>query len=1514
MGEVTPDEASDLEAAVKAFHSTPADADFSVQAQPLAVFLGQHPNGAWATSVLFNLGSGYYHAGYFSRAFDFWQAAWEIGRHRVDPREKAIVDRAYGELARMHARVGHASELEALLADAGSRPVTGPATEMVTGAREGLWMFKNEWGVAYLCGPMALKNLMIGLKAPQETVAALNDVRSGPKGFTLAQVGELATRAGFKHALVYRQSGEPIPVPSVVNWKVNHYAAIVEERNGRYRIKDPTFASGDLWVSTKAIDEESSGFFLVPSSTDGELPWRLASASEASKVYGMGYTQESQPNATTNCDKNAKGPGPTSGGDMPGMCMANAKAMLVSLNLRDRPLGYRPPKGPAPDLTITYNEREALQPAVFSFSNAGPKWSLGAVAYIQDDPYWVGYYVTRYLPGGGTYDYDNSYAFSSSYDSATGAFLADQQSGAALVRYPADGPLTSYVLTMPDGSRQVYGLQDGSNAFPRRVFLTQIIDPAGNTSNYTYDGSFRVLKITDATGRYTSFSYSSTYSPLLVTQIADPMGRRATMTYDGQGRLSSITDVIGLTSSFQYDASGLVKAMTTPYGTTNFVSESNAEFNFRALETTDPMGFTERLEFRHDAPGIPYDDPVAPSDSQNQTLPYRNTFFWDKHVYPITHTDYTAAQITHWLHDLNSRTSPIVESTKAPLENRVWYLYPDQFNTTVEGHSGVPLSKARILDDGAQQESFFTYNALWKLASEVDPAGRKTVYSYAPNGIDVTSVQQQTNSGGALSTIASFSYNGQHLPLTSTDAAGQTEYLAYNAAGQPTGITNALNQTTTYGYDGYGRITSMTNANNIVQRSWTYDAYDHVATTTDSEGYALSFAYDALDRLTQVTYPDGTTMRYGYDRLDLVSVTDRQNRTTTYGFDANRRMVSMRNPLGQTTTFGYFRNGTLASITDPRGNTTQWTIDIQSRPTSKRYANGATETYAYESTTSRLRSVTDALGQTKNFAYTIDDRLAGISYASSQRPTPSVSFAYDAYFPLLVSMVDGIGTTTWQYRPLGSLGALQIATENGPFNNDVLTYQYDALGRVTSNQATGETFGYDALGRLSSHGTTLGSFVLGYLGQTDQLTSRMMSGGLGTQWSYLGNLNDRRLSGITNSGAMRSYAFTTTPMNVITQATERIGATPSRTWTYGYDALDRLTSASLGGTSYAYGYDTASNIANLSGSTASYDAANQVVNLAGRTYSYDANGNVLNDGQRAYRWDAENRLVQATYTSQARGTTFRYDGLGRRLSSKTVQGIETRYLWCGDRICQSRDGNDTPTKLYFVEGVRPAGIAGYVYGIDQLGTVRDQTAISGGAITSFDYDPYGSLTRQTGPAASELGFAGLFGDGASNLLMANFRAYDPPSSRWASKDPIREAGGSNLYIYADSNPIALTDPLGLNPAFALYRGFNIGYRFGEAINPFVQPTLAKAIDFIFLQERTPSSGTPGSCHVNPSNGQERKYGSDGLPEYDIDWHQDHGKGTPHGHNWERSPDGRPVRGPGEHISPWPQGRGPGRVK
>jgi len=518
----------------------------------------------------------------------------------------------------------------------------------------------------------------------------------------------------------------------------------------------------------------------------------------------------------------------------------------------------------------------------------------------------------------------------------------------------------------------------------------------------------------------------------------------------------------------------------------------------RFVQVTDPMGFIEREEWVEPAP-VPESDPPAtvpqgmPVALTNGFLQYGNSFHWDKHAYVVAgcafgQCDYSKARIRHFSHLGDAAIkSTALESVKYPLENRIWFAYPGQTNTFRSGTYNQPAAIGRVLDDGTTQLTQYTYHAsgFFNITSMIDPVGRKTTFAYA-NGIDVAAIAQTTEYG-LSTTIAQFSYNYQHRPLTYTDAAGQTTLYTYNATGQLTSVTNPLGQKTTYQYDTTSRrLTTIVNANNVVAATYTYDAFDRVATFTDSEGWSAAYSYDAANRLTKITYPDGTTDTYTYDKLDLASFRDRQGRVWIYTRDANRRLTKIRDPIGNQTLFGYDEAGNRTSLTDPKGNTTSWTYDVQGRLTSKRYADGSTATFTYEATTSRFRSVVDALGQTKQYSYTKDDQRAGIVYLNAANPTPNVGFSYDPYFPRMVSMTDGTGTTQYSYMPVGAPGALRLQREASPLPNSTITYAYDPLGRVSSRTVTGsgtETFQYDAINRLAGRTNDLGAFTLTYLGQ-----------------------------------------------------------------------------------------------------------------------------------------------------------------------------------------------------------------------------------------------------------------------------------------------------------------------------------------------------------------------------------------------------------------------------------------------
>jgi uncharacterized protein RhaS with RHS repeats len=144
------------------------------------------------------------------------------------------------------------------------------------------------------------------------------------------------------------------------------------------------------------------------------------------------------------------------------------------------------------------------------------------------------------------------------------------------------------------------------------------------------------------------------------------------------------------------------------------------------------------------------------------------------------------------------------------------------------------------------------------------------------------------------------------------------------------------------------------------------------------------------------------------------------------------------------------------------------------------------------------------------------------------------------------------------------------------------------------------------------------------------------------------------------------------------------------------------------------------------------------------------------------------------------------------------------------------------------------------------------------------------------------------------------------TARFISEDPIGWASGqTNAYAYVGGNPVQFTDPAGLQaipipmPPPLSGPGCNPGSGGvpGWFNDLFDGPTFNKP-------NKTPNKGEPGSTHVNPGSGQERQYGPDGNPAYDIDWDHDHGQGKPHGHNW----DGPEDRDHGWPISPWPRGR------
>jgi len=526
------------------------------------------------------------------------------------------------------------------------------------------------------------------------------------------------------------------------------------------------------------------------------------------------------------------------------------------------------------------------------------------------------------------------------------------------------------------------------------------------------------------------------------------------------------------------------------------------------------------------------------------------------------------------------------------------------------------------MDDGSTQLWKYIRNAIGNATQTTDPMGRITTNTYASNLIDLLSIRQRV--GTNLDLLALFTYSTNHLLLSSVDAAGQTNYYGHNEHGQLTALTNARNEVVTMAYDTNGLMTNITSAVGVISGatvSFTYDGTNRLRTVTDSLGHTVTYDYDSFDRVTKVTYPDNTFDQTMYQFLDSVLTKDRRGHWSAMQYDALRRLTDTYDSLGRHTHFDWCGCGALQSVTDPLNRTTTWLRDLEGRLTTKIYPDASQVNYAYETNAGRLKMVTDAMSQSTIYNYFNDDDLQSVTYSNAV--TPGVSFTYDTNYNRLVSMADGIGTTTYGYYAVtnGQLGAGMLQDIDGPFANDTITYTYDELGRVSSRAINGaaQQLTYDALGRVTMVTNALGSFTNVYVGATGLIATNFYPNGQQTVFSYLGVTNDERLAEIWNQNhdgsTLSKFDYGYDADGQITNWTEQADASVPTVKLPEYDPVDQLLALTVHSNSVAgailkqfvYGYDSSGNRTGetlgmgsaVSTTSSGYNNMNQATNISG---------------------------------------------------------------------------------------------------------------------------------------------------------------------------------------------------------------------------------------------------------------------------------------------------------------------------
>jgi len=1328
-----------LASAIKAFAQNYNDP------KPLTDFLDAHPHSRWEAALLTDLGIIYKQHGVWTKALSTWEAAWSELKDATSAPLKNLADRTLGELTQLHSRLGHFDRLQELLSEADQRNVGGSGTARVAGARQGLWLMKNKPGLAFRCGPLAISRIYQTLHPGVAVPDSIRAFQSTQEGTCLANLNTLAEQVGLEYQIAFRNPGAAVLYPSLVHWKAGHYAAISKKIDDSYLVQDPTFGQ-DTLVTAYTLDAEASGYFLVPK---GPLPagWRVASSDEAKAIFGKGSADDAGPDVPDDYD-------PEDGGDdddvdpspkppCQGMAGYTFGIADISLVLNDTPVGYSPPRGPSAFFTLSYNHREIA--ARTNISNLGPKWTFEWSSYIMA-PSVVA--TVSYGPGNGQLAY-------SGFSSGTNQFAQQQLSGNVLVFISAN----SYEMRHPDGSKDIYSLAEtGANP---RIFRTSQVDARGNALTFAYDDHYRMRTVTDAIGQVTVIDYTLTTDPsnsdyYKVTKVTDPFGRYASFTYNAAGELNTITDVLGIVSQFSYGAGDFISALTTPYGTTHF--RSNDQSYDRWLEATDPTGARERVEWVQHSTDIADSDPAntVPSGFYNAWLSYRNTFFWSKKAMADAPGDYTRAKITHWLHltqsdDTLSSFTP--ESVKEPFENRVWYSYAGQPQTNYAGTISQPSSIARVLDDGTQQVYKFVYNTAGNPLQTIDPLGRETDITYAANGIDVLLVKQKN--GATYEIVSQETYNTQHLPLTQTDAAGQTTHYGYDSFGDLQTITNAKNETTTYTYQtnsalpGFGRMQTITGPMTGSTTTFAYDGFGRVQTVTDSDNYSVTTQYDAFDRPTKITYPDSTYAQFLYNRLDPEWTRDRLGRWSQDLYNDLRQVVMHVDPMNRQTVYDRCSCGALQGITDPAGNHTTWVRDLQGRPLQKIYPDGKIDFYTYEQSTSRLKRVTDARNQAVNYTYYSDNNIAAVTYTDGAgQPltpaTPGVTYNYDTIYDRITAMTDGIGTTTYTYNPITStptLGAGKLYTVSGPLANSTISYVYDELGRVTTQSINGtanqNVATYDGMDRIGTVTNLLGQFTYNYVGTTSRLSSLVYPNGQQAAYTYFDNLGDKRLKQIKNLGTgatppiLSQFDYTYDAVGQILTWTQNYnGAANPQRYEPRYDLASQLVGAALkNGTTnaliqdYAYAYDLAGNrtqeqiAANVT--TSNYNNLNQLTSQA-PAGAMEFHGTINEPGSVS--------LASKSVAVDSTGSWRGHANVTTGSNAIPITATDASGNATSKTIHVTVTGNPARTLIYDANGNLTDDGAGRTYAYDAANRLVKIT--KSGNVSEFVYDGNGRRTQE----------------------------------------------------------------------------------------------------------------------------------------------------------------------------------------
>ena len=522
-------------------------------------------------------------------------------------------------------------------------------------------------------------------------------------------------------------------------------------------------------------------------------------------------------------------------------------------------------------------------------------------------------------------------------------------------------------------------------------------------------------------------------------------------------------------------------------------------------------------------------------------------------------------------------------------------------------------------------------------------------------------------------------------------------------------------------------------------------------------------------------------------------------------------------------------------MADAVGNTTYSYAANSTFPAAENgpFAND-TVTYTWDAAGRRLTTSVDS-ATVATYTYDTHGRMATVQGSTGVSPV-TFSYSYSDASPQFTGLtMPGNLTVTRTFDTHGRLASVSNQRNTGvpPVVFSSFAYTYDASDRRTQVDLVDGgrwEYSYDAAGQLTG-GTRYGP-------KLDQQEGTLVQ--CAYQYDPMGNPTQRG-----EDSGVSTYTF-----NNLNQLVT--GGWAGNLSVFGWTSTANLSSLTVdnqAATVFQKGEWTAKGFA-LAAGNHTFDivrtATDQTAATAqtsvtrpadGITFSHDLNGNLLGDGNWSYTWNDENRLVAAERPGTAgilpaSRLEFVYDGLGRRRikqeftrqDNQWVLASETHYTWDGWLpIRETETANSVSRTRTYLHGLDLSGqlagegtdamqTAGGIGGIlacassssmacflyDGNGNVVDLAEpLTHSVVAHYEYDPFGKTLVQSGPLAdaNRVRFSTKEQDG-TGLYYYGYRYYSPGLGRWASRDPIGETSGPNVYGFVGADPVSRQDLLG----------------------------------------------------------------------------------------------------------------------